>query len=193
MSAAMIGRRWFSGLILGASMAFALGCGDGQGGAKVANVKAGDMPESAEWTGVYYSPLYGYIHLVQEGNTVSGKWQRPDKSKWADLHGEATGNLLKFGWTEYAMGVIGPGAKVVGKGYLVYTRPEGDNVDDVVKGELGRGDSEVGSEIDGIKQRNVNPDPDSIGGSSPTDVGGGDWDGGNKEEGTPEEPAPPPP
>jgi hypothetical protein len=188
----MIGRRWFAGLALAATAAMALGCGGGQESAKVANVQPGDMPESAEWTGVYYSPLYGYIHLVQEGNTVSGKWQRPDKSKWADVHGEVTGNLFKFAWTEYAVGVIGPGAKVSGRGYLVYRRPAGDNVDDVVEGQLGKGDDEVGLEIDAIKQRNVKSDPDSIGGSSPTDVGGGDWDSEPQETGTPEEPAPTP-
>lgn len=187
----MIGRRLFVGVVAALSIA-AAGCGGGGGGPKTANVKAGDMPESAEWTGVYFSPLYGYIHLIQQGNSVNGKWQRPDKSRWADVHGEATGNLLKFTWTEYAVGVIGPGAKVSGKGYLVYTRPAGDNVDDQIAGELGKGESEVGSEIDGIKQRNVNPDPDSIGGSSPTEVGGGDWDGDAKEKGTPEEPAPTP-
>jgi hypothetical protein len=189
----MIGRRWFAGLALAASATMVLGCGGSSGGAKTANVQAGDMPESAEWTGVYYSPLYGYIHLVQEGNTVSGKWQRPDKSRWADINGEVTGNLFKFAWTEYAIGVIGPGAKVSGRGYMLYSRPPGDNVDDTIAGQIGRGDSELGAEIDGIKQRNVNPDPDSIGGSSPTDVGGGDWDGESKETGAPEEPAPPPP
>jgi hypothetical protein len=188
----MIGRRWFAGLMV-AGLLGAAGCGGGKGDAGLAKITPGDMPESAEWTGVYYSPLYGYIHLVQEGNAVNGKWQRPDKSRWADVHGEVTGNVFKFTWTEYAMGVIGPGAKVSGRGYLVYSRPAGDNVDDVVKGELGKGEFEVGSEIDGIKQRNVNPDPDSIGGSSPTDIGGGDWDGDSKEKGAPEEPAPPPP
>lgn len=188
----MIGRRLFCGALAGMTIA-AAGCGGGGGGPKVASVKAGDMPESAEWTGVYYSALYGYIHLVQQGNSVSGKWQRPDKSRWADVHGEVTGNLFKFSWTEYAVGVIGPGAKVSGRGYLVYTRPTGDNVDDNIAGQIGKGESELGGEIDGVKQRNVNPDPDSIGGSSPSEVGGGDWDGQGKENGSPEPPAPPPP
>jgi hypothetical protein len=174
-----------------ATMALGLGaCSGGAGSAKVANVTPGDMPESADWTGVYYSPLYGNIHLVQEGNTVSGKWLRPVKDRWAEIHGTVTGNLYKFTWTEYTIGAIGPNSTKKGKGYLVYSRPEGANVDDVVKGELGRDMDEVGDAIDGIKQRNVMPDLDSIGGTGATDIGGGDWDSPNREQGTPEAPAP---
>ncbi len=174
------------GLFAGSSGA----CSGGAGGAKVANVTPGDMPESADWTGVYYSPLYGNIHLVQEKGTVSGKWLRPVKDRWAELHGSVTGNLFKFTWTEYTIGAIGPNSTKTGKGYLVYSRPEGANVDDVIKGELGRDQDETGDPIDAIKQRNVMPDLDSIGGTGAQDMGGGDWDGENREKGSAEEPVP---
>ena len=36
--------------------------------------------KGAEWSGVYFSELYGYLHIVQDGNTITGKWQleQPD-------------------------------------------------------------------------------------------------------------------
>jgi hypothetical protein len=169
----------------------ALGCGGGQATGKTANVKAGTMPADSEWSGVYYSPLYGYLHLVQEGNLVNGRWQRPRKGEWGKLQGNAEGNLLRFDWEEYVDGLVGPNSKKTGKGYFVYSRPEGENVDDQIKGEVGRGLDEVGIDWEAIKQRNVKPDLESIGGSGAGEVGGGEWDTGNTESGEPEEPADP--
>ncbi len=169
----------------------ALGCGPGKPAAKTANVTAGSMPDDGDWSGVYYSPLFGYLHMEESGGKVKGRWLRPRKDQWGELEGTADGNLLKFEWSEYIDGLVGPNSKKKGKGYFVYSRPEGDNVDDVIKGELGRGEDEVGTPWDAVKQRNVDPDLESIGGSGTSDVGGGDWDSGNKESGDPEPPAEP--
>lgn len=174
-----------------ASTSALTGCGDGKPPAKTANIQAGDMPVDGDWTGVWYSPLYGYLHMVSEGNTVSGKWQRPVKDRWGELHGEATGDLFKFAWKEYTVGAVGPNSTKEGRGYFKYKRPEGDNVDDEIVGEIGRGGDEVGSPWDAIKQRNMKPDLASIGGSGATDIGGGDWDGDNQEGTEPEPPEPP--
>src|SRR5260221_1069594 len=72
--------------------------------------KAGDMPEGAEWTGVYFSPTYGHLHLVKEGSSVSGKWRNATGDKWGQMHGEATGNLLHYEWEETTIGMVGPSA-----------------------------------------------------------------------------------
>lgn len=167
------------------------GCG-GSGSVKAAKVEAGDMPSGAEWRGVYYSQLYGYFHIVTEGDKVHGKWTRPNKDKWGEMHGTVQGNVIHFSWTEYTVGAVGPNSSRSGRGYLKYTRPEGDNVDDRVDGEMGRGEDETGEPVDGVKQRNMPPDLDSIGGTGATDIGGGDWDSENKEGGASEAPAPPP-
>jgi hypothetical protein len=181
---------WLLGLCLAV---LTLGCGPGKKPGKTANVTAGSMPADAEWTGVYYSPLFGYLHLEGDGSLINGKWQRPRKGEWGTLKGNADGNLMRFDWEEYVDGLVGPNAKKSGKGYFVYIRPEGDNVDDQLKGEVGRGDDEVGIGWEAIKQRDVKPDLDSIGGSGSGDVGGGDWDSGNSEEGDPESPSEPEP
>lgn len=170
------------------------GCGAGDGSGKVANVTPGDMPSGASWTGVYYSELYGFLHVVQDGNKVVGKWQRPSKDRWGELKGEAVGDVLKFEWSEYVTGIVGPNSKRSGRGYFKYKRPQGANVDDTIAGEIGRDKDEVGDGWDAIKQRHTKPDLSSIGGTGATDIGGGDWDKDNQEKGKPEAPkAPPPP
>jgi hypothetical protein len=168
-----------------------LGCGGESAQPKVAQVQPGDMPAGASWTGVYFSPLFGHLHIEQDGNTVKGKWIRPVKDRWGELHGEAVGDLLHFEWTEHTIGAIGPNSSSKGKGYFKYKRPAGDNVDDTVVGEIGRGIDEVGLTWDAIKQRNMTPDLASIGGTGATDIGGGDWDGDNQEAGKPEAPVAP--
>lgn len=189
-------QRFSRRLLVAASIGFAalasVGCGGGSGAPKTADVKPADMPEGADWTGVYYSPTYGYLHVVQEGQQVNGKWLRPQKDRWGTVHGTATGDLLKFNWTEYTSGVVGPNSKREGKGYFKYKRPPGGNVDDQIVGEIGQGGDEVGDAWEAIKQRNMNPDLDSIGGTGATDLEGGDWDKENTEQSAPEEPAPPP-
>jgi hypothetical protein len=172
--------------------AAALGCSGGPA-PKLAKVENGDMPDGADWTGVYFSELYGHLHLAQDGTSVSGKWIRPVKDRWGELSGQVTGDVIRFEWTEHVIGGVGPKSARKGKGYFKYKRPAGDNVDDTIAGEIGIGGDEVGEPWDAIKQRNMAPDLASIGGTGATDIGGGDWDGENKEQGPPEEPAPPPP
>jgi hypothetical protein len=169
-----------------------LGCSSGVAG-KTAKIQSGDMPEGADWTGVYYSELYGHLHVVQDGTAVSGKWIRPVKDRWGEIHGTVTGDVARFSWTEHTIGAVGPNSTKAGKGYFKYKRPPGDNVDDTIVGEIGVGGDEVGQPWDAIKQRNQLPDLASIGGTGSTDIGGGDWDSQGKEKGEPEAPAPPPP
>jgi hypothetical protein len=166
-------------------------CGPPPVTAKLANVTAGSMPSEATWDGVYFSPLFGYLHVKQSGQLLTAKWERPRKDKWGEMQGNLDGNLLRFDWKEYTAGLVGPNSRRVGKGYLVYKRPEGENVDDFIEGEAGLRDNEVGIPWRAIKQRNVKADLDSIGGTGSSDIGGGDWDGKNLETGDVEPPAAP--
>ena len=36
----------------------------------MASVVAGDMPSGATWRGVYYSQLYGYLHIEADGDKL---------------------------------------------------------------------------------------------------------------------------
>ncbi len=171
----------------------AASCGGGTSAPQLSNVKAGEMPSGASWSAEYYSEDIGTIELVTKGDEVTGKWQRPHKDKWAEFNGTVDGNLIKIAWHEYNLGCVGPNCEESGKGVLVYKRPSGDNVDDVIEGSLGKKNDEVGYwDFTAKKQRNVPVDLDKIGGTAASDVSGGDWDkGSNTEHQKPEGPAHP--
>jgi hypothetical protein len=127
-----------------------------------ANVKAGDLPAGGDWSGVFYSPLYGHLHLVKEGSSVSGKWRTSNGDKWGELHGEATGDLLKYQWVEHKIGMVGPGSTTEGRGYFKYFVPADENANQEIKGQWGLERSEIGNPWEAVRQRNMLPDPDSV-------------------------------
>lgn len=157
-------------------------CGPDGPEAKTANVKPGAMPSDASWEGVYYDVLFGELHLEEDGNSIKGKWQRPLKGQWGKVEGTVDGNLMRFSWEEYVDGLTGPNSRKKGRGYFVYSRPAGDNVDDIIDGEIGRGENEVGIEWHAIKQRQRKPNLASIGSQGAGEVGGGDWDSNNADD-----------
>ncbi len=146
---------------------------------KFAKVKAGDMPEGGDWTGVYFDPLYGYLHLTKEGTAISGAWRTEDGSAWGEMNGTVTGDLFKFEWSENKIGLVGPSAKSNGRGYFKYVVPEGENVNHEIVGEWGLDDREVGNEWKAVKQRNMAPDLASV---RPTPEEG-QVEGGNFDQG----------
>ena len=149
-----------------------------------ANVKAGDLPPGGDWSGVFYSPLYGHLHLVKEGNSVSGKWRTSGGDKWGELHGEVTGDLLKFKWVEHKIGMVGPGATTEGHGYFKYYVPADETANHEIKGEWGLERSEVGNTWEAVRQRNMLPDLDSVRPDETERVNMPDeWDSSGKEPG----------
>jgi len=127
-----------------------------------ANVKAGDLPASADWSGVFFSPLYGHLHLVKEGGSVSGRWRTAGGDKWGELHGEVTGDLLKYKWIEHKIGMVGPGSTTEGRGYFKYFVPAEENANHEIKGQWGLERSEVGNTWEAVRQRNMLPDLASV-------------------------------
>jgi hypothetical protein len=173
----------FSHLAIG-SLALGLagssvGCAGGDA-PKTAVVHAGDMPEGESWQGVYYHPVFGYLHMVENGNTVVAKWQRSDKSRWGELSGTKIGNLLHFTWKEHTYGLVGPAAELHGKGIFVYrVEMSGDHKVGHLDGQFGLDQDEVGSKWDCIKQDRMEPKLDSITGdntSTGAPAAAGNWD-----------------
>lgn len=148
------------GALLGGALALPVACKPPP--PTTANVKAGDLPEGGDWSGVFYSPLYGYLHLIKEGDVVSGKWRTTNGDKWGELHGNVTGDLLKYKWVEHRIGMIGPGSTTEGHGYFKYYVPPGENENHEIKGEWGLEKSEIGNRWEAVRQRNMLPDPSSV-------------------------------
>lgn len=160
-------------LLVGAPLTLCACGGTSSQQPKMAAVKPGNMPAGATWDGVYFNAVWGYLHIVTDGNSFKGKWRRTDESAWGEMHGTITGDVARFDWKEHKVGMVGPSATSSGKGYFRYTQPEGENMDDRILGEWGFKDAEVGGgEWDSVKQRNKKPELDSIGGDADDTVGG---------------------
>lgn len=117
------------------------------------------MPEGGEWHGVYYSQHYGHLHLLADGDSVSGAWKTPMGS-FGELYGKTEGNLLRYEWKERKIGAVGADATKEGKGYFVYSEPKAGEAHEI-RGEWGLGQDETGHTWDAVKQKNVQPDLDS--------------------------------
>jgi hypothetical protein len=178
----MIRTRLFAWLVAGALTSAipcgavgVVGCGGGRG-ASVANVTPGDMPEGETWVGVYYHPVFGYLHMIEQDTNVVAKWKRTDQSAWGELSGTKTGNVLHYSWKEHKYGLVGPASETHGKGFFVY-KP-GENGIAELSGQFGIESDETGSDWHCVKQQRMNPDLKSItgdlGGTAPP--AGQKWD-----------------
>lgn len=125
------------------------------------SIQAGAMPEGGEWEGVYYNQTFGFLHVTSSGSSAQGTWKTTAGDKWGELYGEVEGDLVRFSWTEYTIGVVGPNAKSEGHGYFRYIIPNPDEAHEL-KGEWGLGDNALGHSWDCVKQTNMEPDPDSV-------------------------------
>jgi hypothetical protein len=149
---------------------------------KHAQVKAGEMPAGAEWQGVYYSPTYGYLHVLVDGKVAQGAWRTGGGDAYGELQGEVDGNVMKYTWTQHKIGMVGAEASSNGHGYFVYSIPKEGEAHKIA-GEWGLGESDAGNTWDAVKQTNMQPNPDSV---KPDEIEGkvnaGGWDdeGGDK-------------
>jgi hypothetical protein len=148
---------------------------DNSGGAKVAHVTAGQMPAGETWSGVYFHPVFGYLHMVEQDGNVIGRWKRADQSAWGELSGTRQGNVLRFRWKEHKIGQYGPSGESSGKGYFIYTVNR-DGIGNL-EGHYGLHDDETGSNWNNVKQQRMVPDLKSITGN---DSSGGDKPGGSE-------------
>ncbi|HET9956003.1 MAG TPA: hypothetical protein VFQ61_15965 [Polyangiaceae bacterium] len=171
-----------SRLLLIAPLLFSVSCGGGQNQVKHANVTAGTMPEGGNWQGVYYSQLYGYLHLLSDGSSANGAWRTTAGDAYGELHGQIEGDLLRFEWVERRIGAVGADANRKGKGYFRYTSPKEGEAHEIV-GEWGLGEADAGYEWRAVKQKNMPPNPASV---KPDEVEGrvtgvDSWDDGGEE------------
>lgn len=158
-----------------------LGCGG-----STASVKEGPMPEGGTFTGVYHSPQYGEMHLVQSGDSVIGEYTKDERK--GKINGTAEGNILHFEWVEERSLVANRPTVTKGRGYFLY-KIDAVNDDHVLTGEWGHGDDETGGgPWNAWKSKTSKPhlssDSDSSGGESYEDLEEeeSDYGGGSEEE-----------
>ena len=156
-------RKVICGLVCAVALV-ASACGDGGGSIKAPKITAGEMPSGESWAGVYYHPVFGYLHMMEEGDHVVGRWKRTDQSAWGEMSGTKTGNVLHYTWKEHKIGLVGPASVSEGKGYFVY-KVNKENIAEL-DGQFGLGADEAGSDWHNVKQVRMNPDLKSINGDT---------------------------
>lgn len=176
----MFGRRWLVssfGFSLALGVALSLSaCGPGSGEVKHAQITAGSLPAGEEWNGVYFSPQFGYLHLVSDNKSANGAWRTAAGDAWGEMSGECEGDILRYQWTERKIGAIGADAEKKGHGYFRYTKPKEGEAAKIV-GEWGLGESDAGAPWEAVKQIRMEPKPETV---RPDEVEGrtnvGGWD-----------------
>jgi hypothetical protein len=151
-------------LVLGLALAGLAACGGGGGGR--ANVTPGVMPPGETMTGVYQSPQYGEMHLVQTGAQVVADYTHDERR--GRLQGTVQGNLLRFEWTERRELVVGRPNVTRGRGYFHFTREADGSF--YLLGEWGADDNETGGgPWRSVRLRNRRPQLAGGGGGSSGD------------------------
>lgn len=113
------------------------GCG-GSGGSR-ASVTAGNMPQGGTFSGVWFSPQYGRLDMVQTGASIVGEYTKDERH--GRIEGTAQGDLMRFQWTESRELIIGRPTITRGRGYFRYV-VDGNEVKLV--GEWGHENNEIG-------------------------------------------------
>jgi len=166
------------------------GCGGGSGSA---DVDVGPMPENGTFTGVWHSPQYGEMHMIQQGSNVVGEYTKNERQ--GRIQGSVQGNVLRFEWTEEREMVSGVPQTTRGRGYFRYVVDDAGNHN--IVGEWGIDDSEAGggpwnaykmegrdpalsTDSEGGEVEETDPFGDDDGGD---DIGGGDDLGGGDDFG----------
>jgi hypothetical protein len=143
---------------------FALvGCGGGAPG-----LRAGPMPAGGSFTGVWFSPQYGEMHMVQNGATVIGRYAKEEKT--GRIQGTVDGDLMRFEWTQKRELIVGRKTESKGHGYFrVFEDPSEKAWK--IDGRWGNDDSETnGGPWSAIRARNRRPDVGGEGGGAPDDA-----------------------
>lgn len=138
--------------------------------AKFATVKAGELPAGQAWPGVYYNPVYGYLHLVGQEGSLVGRWKRTDSSHWGEMSGTVEGNVMHFAWKEHRYGVVGPSGESHGSGVFVYKLPAVEQAIPELDGQYALDESSDVGQWHCVKQVGMKPDLNSITGESPVDA-----------------------
>ncbi len=129
-----------TGLWLLGSLALALAPGCGGDGIQHAHVSPGPMPAGQTFTGVWHSPQYGEMQMVQTGAQVIGEYTQDERH--GRIQGTANGDLMRFEWTEERELVMGRPTTTRGHGYFQFQI--GADGDSYIVGEWGHDQNETG-------------------------------------------------
>lgn len=167
------------------------GCGGGG-----VNIPEGPMPDGGSFTGVWHSPQYGEMHMVQSGQAVVGEFTKDERH--GRIQGTVRGNVMRFEWSEERELISGVPSTTRGRGYFRYAI--GDDGDHYVRGEWGHDDNHSGGgpwnavrdrrrepSLSGDQGTSGDSDVEEFDTASGSSGGGGDLDDSSSESGDSDE------
>ncbi len=113
------------------------------GGSNSVVPKPRPLPPGAHFEGVWYSPTYGELHIVENGERVAGVYSKDVRR--GDIEGQAVGDLLRYRWTEKRELVEGHPVVLRGRGFFQFT--VGEDGRDYLLGEWGDDRAESGGGV----------------------------------------------
>ena len=126
------------------------------------------MPQGGTFSGVWHSPQYGEMQMVQTGQNVVGEYVKDERR--GRIQGTVRGNVMRFEWSENRELVAGRPIVTRGRGYFRYAI--GEDGDHYVRGEWGHDDYMAGGgPWNAVRDRRRQP---SLSGRSESSSGGDD-------------------
>jgi hypothetical protein len=156
-------------ILFSAAIVIALACVpalQGCGGAAKHSIHVGNMPPGGSFTGVWFSPQYGEMHIDQSGATAIGRYTKDERE--GRLQGSVEGDVLRFEWKESRELIVGRPTETKGHGYFKIFKKEDEDTWNL-QGEWGTDASESGGgPWTAVKSKTRRPDVsgDGSGGSS---------------------------
>lgn len=159
------------------TLALLVGCG----GSSQATLHIKAMPEGGSFTGVWFSPQYGEMHILQSGSSAIGRYAKDERL--GRLQGSVQGDVMRFEWTEQRELIVGRPVQTRGHGYFRIVK---DTAEDTWKlvGEWGNDAAERGGgPWNAVKSKTRKPEIDSRGNHADAaygesdDASGGDVSG----------------
>ena len=148
-------------LVLAGIFALYGGCG----GAPKHVIQVGPMPDGGSFTGVWFSPQYGEMHIEQNGSSAIGRYTKDERS--GRIQGTVEGDVLRFEWTESRELIVGRPTETKGHGYFKLVKHDEDDTWNL-DGRWGNDASEHdGGPWTGVKSKTRKPDVQGEGGAAP--------------------------
>lgn len=144
------------------------------GGSGRASVSPGPMPPNGSFTGVWFSPQYGEMHMRQSGAAVIGEYSKDERA--GRIQGTVQGNLLRYTWQETRELVVGRPSTTKGRGYFKLVI--GDDGRENILGEWGIDENEIGGgpwNAYRLKNRQPELSTDKVGAEGGPDEDAPDW------------------
>ena len=149
------------------------------GGEKLPPIQVKPMPAGGNFSGVWFSPQYGEMHVLQTGSSAIGRYTKDERN--GRLQGSVEGDVMRFEWTEQRELIVGRPVTTKGHGYFRIVKDEAEDSWKLI-GEWGNDDAERGGgPWTAVKSKTRKPEIDGEGNAREASGGSDRSSGGDSD------------